>query len=48
MFGAVVVLDPDTAENRMQMVGDIAGRVDVSCAGAAQFIDKNPVLLRHG
>ena len=48
MFGAVVVLDPDPAENRVEMVGDVAGRVNVSRAGAAQFVDKDPVLLRHG
>ena len=47
MFGAVVMLDPDPAENRVEMVGDIAGRVHVSRAGPAQFVDQNPVLLRH-
>jgi Lyase len=47
MFGAVVVLDPDPAENRVEMVGDVASRVDVSRAGAAQLIDKDAVLLGH-
>jgi hypothetical protein len=42
------MLDTDPAENRVEMVGDIAGRVDVSRAGPAQFVDKNPVPLRDG
>src|SRR5262249_56535735 len=45
MVGAVVVLDPDPAENRVEMVGDIAGRVDVRRAGAAQVVDEDSVLL---
>jgi hypothetical protein len=32
----------------MQMVGDIAGPVDVSRAGAAPLVDENPVVLGHG
>src|SRR5262245_49042725 len=46
VVGAVVVLDTDTAENRVEVVGDIAGRVDVRRAGPAQLVDKNPVVLR--
>jgi hypothetical protein len=42
MIGAVLVLDPPPAANRMQMAGHIAGRVDVSRAGAAQLIDQDP------
>ena len=42
------MLHLDPAENRVEMVGDIAGRVDVSRAGAAQLVDSNPVLLRDG
>ena len=47
MFGAVVVLDPDPAQNGMEMVGDIAGCVDVSGAGTAQLVDQDPVVLGH-
>jgi hypothetical protein len=42
------MLHLDPAENRVEMVGDIAGRVDVSRAGAAQLVDNNPVPLRDG
>jgi hypothetical protein len=48
LFGALVMLHLDPAENRVEMVGDIAGRVDVSRAGAAQLVDNNPVPLRDG
>ena len=41
------MLDPDPAENRVEMVGDVAGRIDVSRAGAALFVDQDSVLLRH-
>src|SRR5262249_1265544 len=45
MVGAVVVLDPDPAENRVEMVGATAGRVPVGRAGAAQAGGEDPVPL---
>src|ERR1019366_3117031 len=45
-LSVVVVLDTDPAEYRVQMVRDIAGRVDVGGAGPARFVDQNTVILR--
>jgi transaldolase len=44
--GAVEVLHPDAAEDRVRVVGDVAGRVDVGRAGPALLVDQDPVLLR--
>src|SRR6266568_2925221 len=46
-LSVVVVLDSDPAEDRVKMVRDIAGRVDVGGAGPAQFVDQNTVILRN-
>jgi hypothetical protein len=47
MFRAELMFDADPAEKRVQMVGDVACRVDVSRAGATQLVDQNAVLLRY-
>ncbi len=39
------MLDTDPPEYGVEMVRDIAGRIDVSGAGPAQFVDKNAVGL---
>jgi hypothetical protein len=48
VLGAVVVLDSDAAEDRVEVVGDIAGGVDVGRAGATPLVDKNPVVQPDG
>ncbi len=46
LLRVVVVLDPDPPEQRVEVVGDIAGRVHVGRAGPAQLVGQDPVLLR--
>ena len=46
LLRVVVVLDPDPAEQRVEMVRHVTGRVDIGRAGPAELVDQDPVVLR--
>jgi hypothetical protein len=45
VLGAVAVLHPDATKDRVQVVGNVAGGVDVGRAAAAPVVDQDPVVL---